>query len=354
MSTISKSVSTNTGDERQTLSTETLAKTVQAAMRDMSMVQNNAQMLRSSVERLGLDLGLTGNDEQQEAANELAKRRAETRHRLNGLGKQSHELRSVADALDSQLREQYRRLSGHEASADLHEQTNHVSQTSLQTLGHKFAATQDFSEFDHQRQEKLSEESEGFQTPGKRDVDQAKKAAEDAQFAELEKETMKIQSWFQQLKQIKQEKDALREKKLETAKAAKELGLSDQEIADRLQHVEDSKANTVNHAGTQDEAKTPSALIQVEESQTLGAVLARSASEMESIETAARDVMTGFQEFNAWKQLGDTSRQSVVMGLIAKEKMGKRLESLKQNEEAINHRINQLHRFLGTSAHPSA
>jgi chaperonin cofactor prefoldin len=163
---------------------------------------------------------------------------------------------------------------------------------------------------------------------------------------------MKIQSWFRQLKQIKQEKDALREKKIEAAKAAKELGLSKEEIADRLQHVEMSKGSSnAHHAESHAEPKTPSALIQVEEGQSLGEVLARSSLEMESTEAAALDVMTGVQAFDAWKQNTNDSRESLVRGLVAKEVMEKRLESLRRSEQAINDRVSQLHHLLGVGSH---
>jgi len=347
-SAVDKTVSAHTGDERQTHSTETMAQTVQAAIQDMLMVQSNAKKLRSSVERLGLDLGFIGSDKVQEAAADLATRRAETRHRLNGLALESHNLRAVADSLDSQLREQYRRLSGSEALTDQHEQLDHQALNRLQNLGHKFAAAQEFVAYDRQNQGKTNEEPPATGTH----EDQAKKVEEDKQFAQLEAETMKIQSWFRQLKQIKQEKDALREKKLEAAKAAKELGLSKEEIADRLQHVGMSKGSSnAHHVESHAEAKTPSALIQVEEGQSLGAVLARSSLEMESTEAAALDVMTGVQAFDAWKQNTNDSRESLVRGLVAKEVMEKRLESLRRSEQAINDRVSQLHHLLGVGSH---
>jgi hypothetical protein len=332
-----------------------VAKTIHAATEDLAVVRDNARELRKSVESLQLDFGV---DEKNEMARlqaaALSKQRAQAKSKLREVADERQRLMSYADKLDSQLRGMYKSLVGTEyvdtdlqeqqAKHNLDEQQKLVEeQRRLETVAQKFGDSEVSlaeAEKEYQAITAMGRRASMAQLQERSSPD---KSTEDAQFDKLEQETYNILSWFDKLKTLKHQRDSLKAKREEATQAAKKLGLSQEEIAKQLAHVDDS---------SNAEPVRASSLVQFSTHQELTKMMATSALDMQRIEDTADDVMRSIAAFGEWKQRSDDSPTSIRQGIALKDKLQADISFLQQSEHLINDRANQVNKFLRT-IHPS-
>merc|ERR1719401_3105519 len=179
-------------------------------------------------------------------------------------------------------------------------------------------------------------------TPGKGAPVAKDHAKEDAQFAKLEQETQNILTWFSQLKKLKQQRDSMRAKKEEATKAARNLGLSEEEITKQLKHADKSE---------QAAPIRPSSLAEVSTQRKLNQVMVKSALDMQRIETAADDVMKRLAEFDDWRNRSENSPEAIAHGVQLKERLQQGIGFLKASEDVVNLRASELNTLMARTAH---
>jgi hypothetical protein len=188
-------------------------------------------------------------------------------------------------------------------------------------------------------------------------LDENSDAALDRKFAEMEEQTQSIMAWFDQLKEIKQARDAMRKQKDQALKEAESAGLTNAEVQHELSGSSETSQKTLPAQLPQETspqhlqrlaAKVDSKPVasdapqKRENAKRLADVVAKSAFEMAQIEGAAGDVMEALDGFEKWKSSQDSSPESLDRAAKVKAKLDKAMKFLEEHEGAVEQHSSEI------------
>jgi len=166
--------------------------------------------------------------------------------------------------------------------------------------------------------------------------------SEDEQFAALESQTENIMQWFQQLKKLRHERDSLKAKKDAAVKGASSAGMRPEDIAKKL--LTNSPPETPKSKPEADPKPMGGSLM--EKREELASVMASSAIEMAQLQHAAANVVTSLDAYKTWKNRINDSAESAAEAVSVKAKLDAAMKFLKEHENTIDNRRNQINAMM--------
>lgn len=173
-----------------------------------------------------------------------------------------------------------------------------------------------------------------------------KQEAEDKQFAELEQQTKHIMEWFNKLKALRTQRDAMKKKKDDAMAAAANMGSAAEALGQEIKQAGQKTTDSAKLSGNLYAQKSSALMERQQKQKKLEAVMASSAIEIAQIEKSATDVQDGIKEYAQWRENDDGSAQSQEQKIRIQAKLQQAVDFLEKHEKNIDIRRNVIEQML--------